>query len=450
MKKVITYGTFDLLHEGHLNILKAAKALGDYLIVGITSENYDRARGKLNVYQSLSERIENVRKTGLADLIIVEEFEGQKIEDIQKYNIDIFAIGSDWKGKFDYLNEYTKVVYLPRTKGISSTELRNKSHGILRLGVVGYGRIANRFILESKYVSGLNVEGVFGPSKEKAKNFVEKYELLYWTDDYIDLLKKVDAVYIASPHHTHYEYTKIALEHKKHVLCEKPLWINRKETEKLFNIAEKNHLVLLEALKTAYAPGFLRLISIIKSGKIGKIFEVDSTFTKLVEDNIREMDVSTFGGSMTELVSYTLLPVVKILGLKFNKLSFFPIFDENKKVDIYTKTILDYKNAIASMTVGLKGKKEGDLIVSGSNGYIYVPAPWWKTEYFEIRDKEGNIIERIADKFDGDGLRYEIAEFLRMINNKNIESYKLKKEESLFFSSIIEEFFKRYYNNAKH
>lgn len=98
-KIVITYGTFDLLHDGHINILKRSKDLGDYLIVGVTSDNYDKVRGKLNVFQSTAERIENLRKTGLVDKIIIEEYEGQ----------NIFAIGSDWLGKFDYLNEFTNV-----------------------------------------------------------------------------------------------------------------------------------------------------------------------------------------------------------------------------------------------------------------------------------------------------------------------------------------------------
>lgn len=124
MTRVITYGTYDLLHHGHIALLKRAKALGDYLIVGVTADGFDREQGKLNVTQSLVERIEAVRKTGLADQIIVEEYEGQKISDIQKYNVDIFTVGSDWVGKFDYLGEYCQVVYLPRTQGISSTELR--------------------------------------------------------------------------------------------------------------------------------------------------------------------------------------------------------------------------------------------------------------------------------------------------------------------------------------
>ena len=124
MKKVITYGTYDLLHEGHLNLLKRAKALGDYLIVGVTTDNFDIDRGKLNVRNNVLERVESVRQTGLADQIIIEEYIGQKIDDIQKYDIDIFAIGSDWEGKFDYLKEYCQVVYLPRTEGISTTKIK--------------------------------------------------------------------------------------------------------------------------------------------------------------------------------------------------------------------------------------------------------------------------------------------------------------------------------------
>ena len=124
MIKVITYGTYDLLHYGHIKLLERAKSLGDYLIVGVTADDFDKTRGKINVQQSLMERVEAVRSTGIADEIIIEEYEGQKIDDIQKYDIDIFTVGSDWRGYFDYLNEYCKVVYLPRTEGISTTKIK--------------------------------------------------------------------------------------------------------------------------------------------------------------------------------------------------------------------------------------------------------------------------------------------------------------------------------------
>ena len=101
MITVITYGTYDLLHYGHIRLLKRAKALGDHLIVGVTADTFDRERGKINVQQTLMERVEAVRATGLADEIIIEEYEGQKIDDIRRYNVDIFTVGSDWKGKFD-------------------------------------------------------------------------------------------------------------------------------------------------------------------------------------------------------------------------------------------------------------------------------------------------------------------------------------------------------------
>ena len=122
MTKVITYGTYDLLHYGHIRLLERAKALGDYLIVGVTSDDFDKTRGKINVQQSLMERIENVRSTGLADKIIIEEYEGQKIDDIQHYNVDIFTVGSDWVGYFDYLKKYCKVVYLDQVYPVLSFE----------------------------------------------------------------------------------------------------------------------------------------------------------------------------------------------------------------------------------------------------------------------------------------------------------------------------------------
>ena len=129
MKRVITYGTFDLFHKGHLQYSETARELGDYLIVGVTSESFDIERGKLNVRDSILTRIENVKKTGFADEIIIEEYQGQKVSDIVKYNIDVLVVGSDWRGKFDYLKTTVRCVIwsAPRTFPVRSFGARAKS-----------------------------------------------------------------------------------------------------------------------------------------------------------------------------------------------------------------------------------------------------------------------------------------------------------------------------------
>lgn len=439
MKKVITYGTFDLFHKGHERLLQRAKELGDYLIVGVTAENYDKSRGKLNVQQNIMERVENVKRSGLADEIILEEYEGQKIDDILKYGADIFTVGSDWVGKFDYLNEYCKVVYLERTKGISSTELRSKK-GIIRLGIVGNGRIADRFIGESKYVSGVNIEGVFGRNKNSLEAFTDKHKISFYSTDYEDFLGKIDAVYIATPHLTHYEFAKKALDKGIHVLCEKPIALERKQAEELYEIAKKKKLVLLEAIKTAYSPGFIRMINFAKSGSIGKIVAIDAAFTKLTSDpNLREMKKELAGGSITELGSYPLLAAIKILGRDYKEASFDSFVDENG-VDMFTQINLKYDSAVATLKVGLGAKTEGDMVVTGTKGYVYIPAPWWKTEYFEARYEDQNQNSKFFYKFAGEGLRYEIAEFISLINKEGLENHNLLSSETLRIIDIIEDF----------
>lgn len=443
MKTVITYGTFDLFHEGHKNILKRAKEHGDYLIVGVTSENYDKMRGKLNVKQSLVERIENVKNSGYADKIIVEEYVGQKIDDIKKYHVDTFVIGSDWLGKFDYLKEYCEVIYLERTKGVSSTQLRNDERGILNIGCIGSGRIAERMLKESKYVSGINFDYLYGRNEEKIKVFAEKNDLKYYSTDFDDFLNHVDAVYIATPHPTHYEFAKKAILAHKHVLCEKPMTLTEKESKELFDLATKNNVILYEAIKTAYAPAFNRLITLAKSGVIGEIKDVDATFTKLLTDkSLREFDINQGGGSVNELITYPLIAIIKLLGTNYKSIDFFSIKDEETGVDSYAKAIIKYDNSVATANVGIGVKKEGELIISGTKGYIYVPAPWWKTEYFEVRYENPTLNEKFYYKFNGDGLRYELVNFYLSIVNK-MENMTVTENESITISKIIEEFHNR-------
>lgn len=434
--RVITYGTFDLFHEGHRRLLERAKALGDHLIVGVTTDNYDDSRGKLNVAQTLMERINNVVASGLADEVIIEEYEGQKIQDIQKHEVDIFAIGSDWLGKFDYLKDYCEVVYLDRTKGVSSTQLRNETAGVLRVGIAGAGRIAARFVAEARYVSGVSVEAVHSRTWERTKEFADRHELEWANQSYEDLLGHVDAVYVATPHDTHYDYTKRAIEAGLHVLCEKPMTLSRAQTSELFELAAARGVVLLEAVKTAFSPGFQRMVAVARSGSIGQVRSVDATFTKLV-DSGREM-VGADGGSISELATYPLLAAVKLLGLGFTDLQTVSLRPPGSQVEVFSRIDLTYPHAVASARTGLGVKAEGDLVVAGSAGYIYVPAPWWLTEYFEARFEDSRKSKKYYYKFDGDGLRYELAEFASMIRSGTSESFKLRPAESIAIADMIE------------
>lgn len=441
MTKVITYGTYDLFHEGHYRLLQRAKQLGDYLIVGVTTEDYDRTRGKLNVIDSLMTRIENVKKTGFADEIIIEESSGQKFRDIQKYQIDIFTVGSDWTGQFDYLKDYCEVVYLERTKNISSTMLRTQNKRIQRIGIIGNGRIAERFIPEAKLVSGVSTQGVYNPYFESAFRFAGKWEINAY-EKLGDFYEAVDAVYVASPHGTHYEYIKSALESGKHVLCEKPMVLEKKQAEDLFAYAKERNLVLMEGIKTAYCPGFTNLLGIACSGKIGNIRNVEACFTKLENPKSRELTDVKYGGSMTELGSYVLLPVIKLFGKGYEEILFHSINSENV-LDLFTKISFKYPNGIATATCGLGVKSEGRLLISGTKGYIIAEAPWWKTRYFEVHYEDPGNVEKFSDGFLGEGLRYEISDFLSTINGSSKSEFKLTRGESIAVAEIMEMFLKQ-------
>lgn len=436
MKKVITYGTYDLFHQGHYNLLKRAKALGDYLIVGVTSDYFDKSRGKFNVHDDLMTRIENVKKTGFADKIVVEEYFGQKIDDIKKYGVDIFTVGSDWTGYFDYLNEYCKVVYLERTKGISSTQIRNE-HSV-RLGIVGNEIILDRFLNEMKYVSGIEVAGAYTPldavdSKYKSIQFPQFPQY----NTYESLLENVDAVYINAPLKLRDNLIEEALQREKHVLTEFPFSLNLQKAKEFLEIASEKRLVLMEGLKTAYCPAFGKMISLVKSGRIGKILSIEANFTQILGDDLPNQ-IRIAGGSVASLGAYPLLVIFKLLGYDYNKVEF--ITHQENGIDTMTRMNFIYDGAIATSLVAINAKAEGSLTISGTKGYIYVPAPWWKTEYYELRYEDINKNRKFFYKFEGEGLRYELVEFVKNIREKENENIYLLKEDMLTESRILQIF----------
>ena len=434
---VITYGTFDVLHQGHINLLRRAKELGDWLIVGVTTDNFDLERGKLNTRDSVMKRVQAVKDTGYADEVIIEEYKGQKIDDIQKYNVDVFAIGSDWEGYFDYLKEYCEVVYLPRTQGISSTMLR-KSQISVRIGVIGTGSIARRFVPEASFVSGNEISAAYNPDTEACRDFCRTFGIGTAASSLEELLANCDAVYVASPHYTHFEYAKAALEAGKDVFCETPFVLHLAEAKELYAIAEAKRRTLMVAHKTAYCQAFRHLVTMLKSGVIGKIVDINASVTTLTDERSVKLDHNRFGGSMNENACFPLLPILKLLGQDVRNINFYSIMKND--VDMYTKAVFRYDNATASFQVGLGAKTEGNMVISGTKGYIYVPAPWWKTDYFEQRFEDQNLNRKCFFPFMGEGLRYEIREFISHILNPDQSLYLLTKEEILKMTQIQEDY----------
>lgn len=418
MVKVITYGTYDFLHHGHMRLLERAKNLGDYLTVGVTADDFDKARGKINVQQSLEERVAAVQATGLADRVIIEEYEGQKIDDIRKYGVDIFTVGSDWAGCFDYLSEYCQVIYLPRTEGISSSGIRAEKSS-LRLGMVGYSPFLKKFFNESQFVNAVDVVGVAVPEDGFLGELKDKVEV--FTADYDELLKYVDAVYIHSSPREHYAQCKMALQSGKHVLCESPVAMSERECDELLSIAGGKGLVLMEAMRTAYITAYARMLLLLKSGKIGKVISIDATCTSLT---ISKQEGSRKPwGSLEAWGPTTLLPVFQILGTDYISKNFFWVLNEDSSYDSFTKINFIYPSSTATIKVGNGVKSEGELVVSGTDGYVYVPAPWWKTDYFEIRYENPADNRRYFFQLDGEGIRYELVALADAVRNGRDDFY---------------------------
>lgn len=439
MTKVITYGTYDFLHYGHIRLLERAKALGDYLIVGVTADDFDKKRGKINVRQSLMERIEAVRATGLADEIIIEEYEGQKIDDIKRYNVDIFTVGSDWEGKFDYLGEYCQVVYLQRTEGVSSSDIRSRKKEI-RLGLVGESVIIHKVEKECQFVNGIKVVGLC--AEDRNSELLKQAQYSCVTDDYDTLLEQVDAVYIVSVPSGHYRLIKAALEKGKHVLCESPVALSERQCRELFALAEERQCILMDFLKTAYSTAYHRLQLMLKGGCIGKVVSVDAVCTSLREVDVENKSrLKQTWNSICAWGPTAMLPIFQILGVDYQRYRMVSQFaDEEKQFDLFTKIDFEYKHAVASVKVGKGVKSEGELIISGTNGYIYVPAPWWKTDYFEIRYENQENNKRYFYQLDGEGIRYELVIFMKSIEMGKSLSY-VEQSVSESFSRIIEAFY---------
>ncbi len=307
---------------------------------------------------------------------------------------------------------------------------------MIKLGIIGTGKIAKRAVEELAFVPGVQISSVYNPNITHGHEFaawaatkMEKKILTQEDSSDVypsqevratlsldELATRCSVVYIATPHGTHFEYVKRMLEIGRHVICEKPMCFSLDQANELYSLAKMNDLVLMEAIKTAYCPGFQKIQEVVRSGVIGEIKDVEATFTRLTPLGCREFDDRKYGGAFTEFGTYTMLPIFRFLGTDYKDVTFRSI-PAATEVDGYTKTEFFYgTKAFASSRTGLTVKKEGQLVISGTLGYILVPSPWWCTKYFEVRYEDPTKIDKYLCEFEGDGLRYEFKEMVQRVN----------------------------------
>lgn len=319
---------------------------------------------------------------------------------------------------------------------ISRESLLQQGVGHIRIGIIGTGSIATRFAEEIAHVQKTYIHSAYNPDEKELERFCYKFGITNDCHSVEDLLKNVDAVYIASPYLTHYQYAKMALQAGKHVLCETPFTQTYKEAQELYQLVEKKGLKLALALKTAYCPSFVKILESVKMGCVGEVVELTTTTTTLLQHGVN----SVFNNErLAENAIYGMLASIKVMGTDCKRFTCFYKEDDGRKS--YFDMNMEYEETIAHVRAGTGVKSESSMVISGTKGYIYVPAPWWKPAYFEIRFENQSDNKKLYFPYEDFGLRYEIKSFIDSINLKPTCEY-ITKEETLLLARMAEKYLK--------
>lgn len=426
MKKVITYGTFDMFHEGHYNILKRAKEFGDYLIVAVTGEDYDIGRGKLSVRDSLATRIDNVKKSGFADQVIVEEYLGQKIYDIIKYGVDVFVIGDDWKGKFDLIGEYCELIYLPRTKGISSTQIREKTFAKYRIGIVADRLDDNNLVMEASRVSGFAVTSVFSENPDTAAGFQIKYKLDGAYSNWDRFIADIDIVFVKTELVDRYKYVKMALSAGRHVITEDPCCIEKVKEEELMDIAKAKDVILMHNIKVLHTRVFIQLLWMVKSGLIGDVIRIDCAASK------RDIGIKQL---FYDLTTCALATVFNIMGTEYTGID-KKIIKENDSIE-YMSMNVKYPGTEVIINIGNRIRMMNKIEIVGTKGTIWLGDNWWRADRFELTTNDGE--KKVFNiNYDGNGFKFIIKDLQTMIEDGRREYRLMNSEIDLAVVKVLE------------
>ncbi len=310
----------------------------------------------------------------------------------------------------------------------------------VKWGIIGCGNIANKFCHDLALIENAEIRAVASRSIEKSQDFAKKHHAKIAYGSYLELFSDptIDIVYIATPHISHAELSIQAMENGKHVICEKPLAINAKEAQSIFEVSKRTQRFFMEAMWTRFNPSFKEIKRRIDNDELGQIKYINADFSFKSDKPLdgRVMNLELGGGTILDIGIYPAFLAYMFLG-KPNNIMATSIFHPETQCDIQTSMIFEYESAQAILYSSFASKSELSAKISGTKAQIKINDPWHAAQSFSmIKDDEIKIIDKPTN---GIGFTYEIEECHKCLNKSQIESKLWSHQNSLDLISILDD-----------
>lgn len=310
---------------------------------------------------------------------------------------------------------------------------------ILRWGIIGLGSIAHQFAKDLALLSNVELVAVASRYAEKAKEFAITHEVNKHYSNYEDIMadEEVDILYIATPHDSHASLSINAMEHGKHVLCEKPLAVNLSQVKNMIIASNANKVFLMEALWSRFNPSIAECLELSLAGAIGEVNYVnaDFSFYREHDEEGRLLNMDLAGGSLLDVGIYPIFLAYSLFGIpeEIQAVSRF----HKTGADIQTAVVLKFEKGIANIFCGFISQSDMVAKIYGTNGSILIDAVWHQTQGYTIVQNDKS--RKVSKPTMGKGFTYEIIECIYCIKQGEIESQKWSHKNSLELMSILDE-----------
>lgn len=310
----------------------------------------------------------------------------------------------------------------------------------LRFGLIGLGHITKGFIRDLALVEGAEAVAVASRSLEKAKAFAAEHGVKKYYGSYVEILQdpEVDIIYIGTPHDSHEEWSIAAMNAGKHVLCEKPMGVNRAQVERMVEAARTNRVFLMEALWARFNPTIKACLELVRSGAIGEVnyLNADFAFLATKDTGHRLLKAELAGGTILDIGIYPLFLAYSLFG-KPKEIMATGLFHPKTGVDIQVSMILKYPSAMASLYCGFVSKSDMVARICGTEGSIYIDGRWHESKGYTL--ERGGEMEKVSLPTLGKGLTYEIRECIECISQQKMQSELWSHQNSLDLAEILDE-----------